>query len=132
MFAKAGSVIPTATNPTKTADLDFSQLTVYFFPDEERTEFDFYNDEGNDLSWRNGRNNIIRFGCDTKEITITTLSDRYDGNYTADIICKVFGERPMCIYVNEAAVAFSYDIDKKQAVFHVVYRIGDSLKIKIN
>ncbi len=132
MFAKEGSIIPTATNPAKTADLDYSSLTVYFFAARERREFDFYNDEGNDISWQDGKNNIIRFGCDANEITITTLSDSYDKNYTADIICRVFGKRPESIYVNGKPVAFDYDSGKKQTVFRVVYKIGDSLKAEIN
>ena len=131
MFAKLGSIIPTVTVPKQIAHMDFSALTVYFFPDEETVEFDFYNDEGNDLSYQEGKYNIIRFGCRTKEITISTISTTYDANYRAQIACHVFGEKPVSVWVNGEAVAFDYVEDKKQTVFYVDYQIGEAVKVEM-
>lgn len=131
MFAKAGAIIPTATTPAKIADLDYSALTVYFFPGDEIAEFDFYNDEGNDISYQDGINNIIKFRCTENEITILTVSDGYDKNYEANIICRVFGERPGNVYVNGKSAEFDYDNHKKQTVFQIVYKIGEILKIEL-
>ena len=108
--------------------MDFTDLTVYFFPDEETAEFDFYNDEGNDLSYQKGNYNSIRFCCRTNEITISTIASAYDPNYKAHIVCRVFGKKPESVKVNKEAVEFVYDEDKKQTVFQVDYKIGECFK----
>lgn len=128
MFVKMGAVIPTVTVPKQIAHMDFTDLTVYFFPDEETAEFDFYNDEGNDLSYQKGNYNSIRFCCRTNEITISTIASAYDPNYKAHIVCRVFGKKPESVKVNKEAVEFVYDEDKKQTVFQVDYKIGECFK----
>ena len=112
LFIKKGAIIPQVNEVARVAKLDFSRLTVEFYPDSTATTFDWYNDEGNNFDYQKDINNIVTFSTvndGTIKIDIAAKNAAYQPDYTGEFTLKVFCDKPNTVTVNGKAAEFTYD-----------------------
>lgn len=132
LFIKKGAIIPQVNEVARVAKLDFSRLTVEFYPDSTATTFDWYNDEGNNFDYQKDINNIVTFSTVNDgaiKIDISAKNAAYQPDYTGEFTLKVFCNKPNTVTVNGKAAEFTYD--GKFAEIKVKYDIKENLAVII-
>ena len=134
LFVKCGSIIPFASKIDKVNKMNFGNLTVNFYPSDENTVFDFYNDDGETFKYQDGICNIIRFECIKSlctKIKITTKNSSYDKNYFGAFKCKVYSKHPDSVTINGESVDFEYCEKCHTVIFDCNYKINTTAVIEI-
>ncbi len=126
MFVKIGSIIPFASEITNTKKYNPENLTVKFYPSEEETEFLFYDDDGESFDYRNGKYNVVKFCCINEngeiKITVDTVKDSYNKNYTGNYRFEVYSEtEPSVVKVNGEKISASYNKETRMTIFDYKY-----------
>ena len=132
LFIKKGAIIPQVNEVARVAKLDFSRLTIEFYPDSTATTFDWYNDEGNNFDYQKDINNIVTFSTVNDgaiKIDIAAKNAAYQPDYTGEFTLKVFCDKPNTVTVNGKAAEFTYD--GKFAEIKVTYDINEDLAVII-
>lgn len=122
MFVKIGSIIPFASEIANTKQYNSENLTVKFYPSEEKSEFMFYDDDGESFDYLDGKYNIVKFDCINEngniKIGAELIKNSYNKEYKGNYKFVVYSEKkPVSITVNGTKIDGAYDEKTHETVF---------------
>lgn len=133
IYIKSGAIIPYSNDIRRISEMSLNSMTVEFYPDGNKSEFIWYDDEGENLDYLKNINNQVKFTLlkdDKISIDISTLNAEYNPDYEGEFRLKIFTDGINSAKVNGKPVDFEFD--GKFAIINLIYRMNEELHIEID